>query len=228
MVNLDDIRTAAKRLESIVVRTPLISSPALDEMVGGTVFLKAENLQRVGSFKIRGAYNLLSQLTPEQAEYYFLSGFTAKLAGTERGITEPTPTFSACFGKAFLSLHPTRYAEVLNARMQQHGSQAYLVNTGWDGSGERISIKATRTIIDAILDGSLDRAETATLPVFNLRMPTDLPGVDNAILDPRNSYADSSDWDDKAHKLATLFIENFVQYTDTDSGKQLVSAGPAL
>ncbi len=170
----------------------------------------------------------VSKLTPEQAEYYFLSGFTAKLAGTERGITEPTPTFSACFGKAFLSLHPTRYAEVLNARMQQHGSQAYLVNTGWDGSGERISIKATRTIIDAILDGSLDRAETATLPVFNLRMPTDLPGVDNAILDPRNSYADSSDWDDKAHKLATLFIENFVQYTDTDSGKQLVSAGPAL
>ena len=170
----------------------------------------------------------VSKLTPEQAEYYFLSGFTAKLAGTERGITEPTPTFSACFGKAFLSLHPTRYAEVLNARMQQHGSQAYLVNTGWDGSGERISIKATRTIIDAILDGSLDRAETATLPVFNLRMPTDLPGVDNAILDPRSSYADSSDWDDKAHKLATLFIENFVQYTDTDSGKQLVSAGPAL
>ncbi len=170
----------------------------------------------------------VSKLTPEQAEYYFLSGFTAKLAGTERGITEPTPTFSACFGKAFLSLHPTRYAEVLNARMQQHGSQAYLVNTGWDGSGERISIKATRTIIDAILDGSLDRAETATLPVFNLRMPTDLPGVDNAILDPRNSYADSSDWDDKAHKLATLFIENFVQYTDTDSGRKLVSAGPAL
>ena len=170
----------------------------------------------------------VSKLTPEQAEYYFLSGFTAKLAGTERGITEPTPTFSACFGKAFLSLHPTRYAEVLNARMQQHGSQAYLVNTGWDGSGERISIKATRTIIDAILDGSLDRAETATLPVFNLRMPTDLPGVDNAILDPRNSYADRSDWNDKAHKLATLFIENFVQYTDTDSGKKLVSAGPTL
>ncbi len=170
----------------------------------------------------------VSKLTPEQAEYYFLSGFTAKLAGTERGITEPTPTFSACFGKAFLSLHPTRYAEVLNARMQQHGSQAYLVNTGWDGSGERISIKATRTIIDAILDGSLESAQTATLPVFNLRMPTDLPGVDNAILDPRNSYADSSDWDDKAHKLATLFIENFVQYTDTDSGEKLVSAGPAL
>ena len=170
----------------------------------------------------------VSKLTPQQAEYYFLSGFTAKLAGTERGITEPTPTFSACFGKAFLSLHPTRYAEVLNARMQQHGSQAYLVNTGWDGSGERISIKATRTIIDAILDGSLEHAETATLPIFNLRMPTDLPGVDNAILDPRSSYADSSDWDDKARRLATLFVDNFVQYTDTDSGKKLVSAGPTL
>ncbi len=170
----------------------------------------------------------VSKLTPQQAEYYFLSGFTAKLAGTERGITEPTPTFSACFGKAFLSLHPTKYAEVLNARMQQHGSQAYLVNTGWDGSGKRISIKATRTIIDAILDGSLEHAETATLPIFNLRMPTNLPGVDNAILDPRSSYADSSEWDDKARRLATLFVENFVQYTDTDSGKKLVSAGPKL
>ncbi|MCP4388655.1 MAG: phosphoenolpyruvate carboxykinase (ATP) [Gammaproteobacteria bacterium] len=170
----------------------------------------------------------VSKLTPAQAEYYFLSGFTAKLAGTERGITEPTPTFSACFGKAFLSLHPTRYAEVLNARMQQNGSQAYLVNTGWDGSGKRISIKATRTIIDAILDGSLDRAETATLSIFNLMMPTDLPGVDNAILDPRNSYADPTQWDDKAQKLASLFVNNFVQYTDTDSGKNLVSAGPTL
>jgi len=170
----------------------------------------------------------VSKLTPEQAEYYFLSGFTAKLAGTERGITEPTPTFSACFGKAFLSLHPTRYAEVLNARMQQNGSQAYLVNTGWDGSGKRISIKATRTIIDAILDGSLDRAETATLPIFNLRMPTDLPGVDNSILDPRNSYTNRPEWDGKAQKLASLFIDNFDQYTDTDGGKKLVSAGPIL
>ena len=170
----------------------------------------------------------VAHLTPEQAEYYFLSGFTAKLAGTERGITEPAPTFSACFGKAFLSLHPTRYADVLNARMEQNGSQAYLVNTGWDGSGKRISIKATRTIIDAILDGSLDRAATATLPVFNLRVPTDLPGVDNNILDPRNSYADKSEWDRKAHKLASLFIENFRQYTDTESGEKLVAAGPSL
>ncbi|MGD8349883.1 MAG: phosphoenolpyruvate carboxykinase (ATP), partial [Gammaproteobacteria bacterium] len=168
----------------------------------------------------------VSHLTPEQAEYYFLSGFTAKLAGTERGITEPTPTFSACFGKAFLSLHPTRYAEVLNARMQQNNSQAYLVNTGWDGSGERISIKATRTIIDAILDGSLDPAETSTLPIFGLRIPTTLPGVDDTILDPRNTYPDPSEWETRARKLAALFVENFEQYTDTESGKQLVAAGP--
>ena len=170
----------------------------------------------------------VSHLTPEQAEYYFLSGFTAKLAGTERGITEPTPTFSACFGKAFLSLHPTRYADVLNARMQQNGSQAYLVNTGWDGSGKRISIKATRTIIDEILDGLLDRVETMDLPIFGLKMPLELPGVDSAILDPRNSYADPAEWDNKARKLAALFIDNFEQYTDTDSGKALVAAGPSL
>jgi phosphoenolpyruvate carboxykinase (ATP) len=170
----------------------------------------------------------VSRLTPEQAEYYFLSGFTAKLAGTERGITEPTPTFSACFGKAFLSLHPTRYAEVLNSKMQQADSQAYLVNTGWDGSGKRISIKATRAIIDAILDGSLDEAAVSTLPIFNLSIPTDLPGVDASILDPRNTYQDASLWTSKATRLAGLFIDNFQQYTDTDSGRQLVSAGPIL
>jgi len=170
----------------------------------------------------------VSRLTPEQAEYYFLSGFTAKLAGTERGINEPTPTFSACFGKAFLSLHPTRYADVLNRKMQQFGSQAYLVNTGWDGSGERISIKATRAIIDAILDGSLDDAAVSTLPIFNLSIPTALPGVDTSILDPRNTYQDAGEWTTKATRLAGLFIDNFEQYTDTDSGKQLVSAGPIL
>jgi phosphoenolpyruvate carboxykinase (ATP) len=170
----------------------------------------------------------VSKLTPEQAEYYFLSGFTAKLAGTERGITEPTPTFSACFGKAFLSLHPTKYAEVLYNKMHQCGSQAYLVNTGWDGSGKRISIKATRAIIDAILDGSIDSAESATIPVFNLNVPTGLPGVDANILDPRNSYADVSAWDAKAVKLAALFIDNFEQYTDTDGGKRLIVAGPIL
>ncbi|UCH41461.1 MAG: phosphoenolpyruvate carboxykinase (ATP), partial [Gammaproteobacteria bacterium] len=170
----------------------------------------------------------VSRLTPEQAEYYFLSGFTAKLAGTERGITEPTPTFSACFGKAFLSLHPTQYAEVLKKRMLQNGSQAFLVNTGWDGSGKRISIKATRKIIDAILDGSLDHTDTATLPIFSLAMPAELPGVENAILDPRNSYANSALWDEKAKKLAGLFIDNFEQYTDTESGQKLVAAGPEL
>ena len=170
----------------------------------------------------------VSKLTPQQAEYYFLSGFTAKLAGTERGITEPTPTFSACFGKAFLSLHPTKYAEVLYDKMNQFGSHAYLVNTGWDGSGKRISIKATRAIIDAILDGSIDSAESATIPVFNLRVPTSLPEVDATILDPRNSYADSSEWDARAVKLASLFIDNFAQYTDTEGGNKLVSAGPIL
>jgi len=170
----------------------------------------------------------VSKLTPEQAEYYFLSGFTAKLAGTERGITEPTPTFSACFGKAFLSLHPTKYAEVLYNKMNQFGSHAYLVNTGWDGSGKRISIKATRAIIDAILDGSIDSAENTTIPVFNLSVPTSLPAVDATILDPRNSYADASEWDARAVKLASLFIDNFAQYTDADGGKKLVSAGPIL
>ena len=170
----------------------------------------------------------ISKLTPQQAEYYFLSGFTAKLAGTERGITEPTPTFSACFGKAFLSLHPTRYVEVLYNKMNQFGSHAYLVNTGWDGSGKRISIKATRAIIDAILDSSIDAADSAMIPVFNLSVPTSLPGVDATILDPRNSYADNSEWDTKAARLAALFIDNFEQYTDTEGGKRLISAGPIL
>lgn len=170
----------------------------------------------------------VSRLTPEQAQYYFLSGFTAKLAGTERGITEPTPTFSACFGKAFLSLHPTRYAEVLNRKMQQFDCSAYLVNTGWDGKGKRISIKATRVIIDAILDGSIDAAEGQALPIFNLSIPLALPGVDTRILDPRNSYLQVDEWQSRAQNLAGLFIDNFAQYTDTERGRGLVKAGPAL
>ncbi len=189
---------------------------------------KAGHASRV-IFLTADAFGVLppvSSLTPEQAQYYFLSGFTAKLAGTERGITEPTPTFSACFGKAFLSLHPTQYADVLNHRMAQHDSKAYLVNTGWDGSGKRISIKATRAIIDAILDGSIDEAENAEIPVFKLAIPTELPNVDADILDPRNSYTDGSDWQTKAQNLASLFIDNFVQYTDNDKGKALVEAGP--
>ena len=170
----------------------------------------------------------VSILTPEQTKYYFLSGFTAKLAGTERGITEPTPTFSACFGAAFLSLHPTKYGEELVKRMEKSGAKAYLVNTGWNGTGKRISIKDTRGIIDAILDGSIDKAETKTIPYFNFEVPTSLPGVDPAILDPRDTYASASQWDEKAKDLASRFIKNFAKFTGNDAGKALVAAGPQL
>ncbi|HFZ1424682.1 phosphoenolpyruvate carboxykinase (ATP) [Serratia marcescens] len=168
----------------------------------------------------------VSRLTPEQTQYHFLSGFTAKLAGTERGITAPTPTFSACFGAAFLTLHPTQYAEVLVKRMEAAGAQAYLVNTGWNGSGKRISIKDTRGIIDAILNGDIEQAETFTLPIFGLDVPTALPGVDPSILDPRKTYADESLWQEKAQDLAQRFIDNFAKYTVTPAGEKLVSAGP--
>ena len=170
----------------------------------------------------------VSRLTKEQAEYYFLSGYTSKLAGTERGITEPTPTFSACFGAAFLSLHPTQYAEVLKKRMDQSGAQAYLVNTGWNGSGNRISIKATRRIIDAILDGSIEKASATQIPLFNLDIPTELDGVEDNLLDPRETYANTDEWTQKATSLAGKFIANFERFTDTPAGASLVSAGPAL
>ncbi len=170
----------------------------------------------------------VSKLTPAQTKYHFLSGFTAKLAGTERGITEPTPTFSACFGAAFLSLHPTRYGEQLVKRMEAVGAEAYLVNTGWNGSGKRISIQDTRGIIDAILSGEIENAETRTIPYFNLTVPTTLTGVDPGILDPRDTYGDTAQWDSKAKNLAALFIENFAKYTDTEEGKSLLSAGPQL
>ncbi len=191
---------------------------------------KAGPAQRV-IFLSADAFGVLppvSRLTPEQTKYHFLSGFTAKLAGTELGVTEPTPTFSACFGKAFLSLHPTRYAEELGKRMQASGAKAYLINTGWNGTGERISIKQTRAIIDAIMDGSIDSAETVQIPVFNLDVPVSLPGVDSNILDPRQTYQDSSEWEEKAKELARLFIENFAEYTDNEEGKALVAAGPQL
>ena len=168
----------------------------------------------------------VSILTPEQTQYYFLSGFTSKLAGTERGITEPTPTFSACFGQAFLELHPTKYGEELVKKMQKSGAKAYLVNTGWNGTGKRISIKDTRGIIDAILDGSILKAETKTIPYFNLAVPTELPGVDTNILDPRNTYANPEEWDTKAKDLAARFQKNFVKYTGNEAGKALVAAGP--
>uniref|UniRef100_UPI0035A30013 phosphoenolpyruvate carboxykinase (ATP) n=1 Tax=Martelella alba TaxID=2590451 RepID=UPI0035A30013 len=170
----------------------------------------------------------VSRLTVEQAQYHFLSGFTAKLAGTERGITTPTPTFSACFGAAFLSLHPTQYAEVLAKRMSAVGAKAYLVNTGWNGTGKRISIKATRAIINAILNGEIDEAETITLPIFNLALPMALKGVEGNILDPRETYADPQQWQEKAADLASRFIKNFDKYTDTPAGEALVKAGPIL
>ena len=170
----------------------------------------------------------VSILNPAQTQYYFLSGFTAKLAGTERGITEPTPTFSACFGAAFLSLHPTKYGEELVKKMEANGATAYLVNTGWNGTGKRISIKDTRGIIDAILDGSIDKAPTKVIPYFDFVVPTELPGVDTNILDPRDTYADAAQWEEKAKDLAGRFIKNFAKFTGNEAGKALVAAGPKL
>ena len=191
---------------------------------------KAGHAQKV-IFLSADAFGVLppvSKLTPEQTQYHFLSGFTAKLAGTERGVTEPTPTFSACFGEAFLTLHPTKYGAELVKKMEAHGAEAYLVNTGWNGSGKRISIQDTRGIINAILDGSIEKAETKNIPIFNLEVPTSLPGVHTEILDPRDTYADAAEWDARANKLGKLFIENFVKYTDNEEGKALVAAGPQL
>lgn len=170
----------------------------------------------------------VAKLTPEQTKYFFLSGFTAKLAGTERGVTKPEPTFSACFGKAFLSLHPTQYGTELVKKMNEHKAEAYMVNTGWNGTGKRISIKDTRAIIDRILDGSIEHSEMQNLPVFNFQIPTSLEGVDSGILDPRKTYADASEWETKAKDLAGLFIKNFAQYTDNAEGENLVKAGPQL
>ncbi len=170
----------------------------------------------------------VSKLTPEQTKYHFLSGFTAKLAGTERGVTTPQPTFSACFGAAFLSLHPTKYGEELVKKMEANNATAYLVNTGWNGTGKRISIKDTRGIIDRILDGSIDKADTKVIPIFNLEVPTSLEGVDDKILDPRDTYADPKEWEDKAKDLAGRFIKNFEKFTDNEEGKALVAAGPQL
>ena len=194
---------------------PVSSAPAAENVI----FLSADAF---------GVLPPVSILTPEQTQYYFLSGFTAKLAGTERGITEPTPTFSACFGQAFLELHPTKYAEELVKKMEVSGAKAYLVNTGWNGTGKRISIKDTRGIIDAILNGDIKTAPTKTIPYFNFEVPTELPGVDPAILDPRDTYADASEWDAKAVDLAGRFIKNFAKYEGNEAGKALVAAGPQL
>jgi len=194
---------------------PISKAPAAKKVI----FLSADAF---------GVLPPVSILTPEQTKYYFLSGFTAKLAGTERGITEPTPTFSACFGAAFLSLHPTKYGQELVKRMESVGAKAYLVNTGWNGTGKRISIKDTRGIINAILDGSIDKAPTKKIPYFNLEVPTELPGVATNILDPRDTYASASQWDEKAKDLAGRFIKNFTKFTTNEEGKALVAAGPQL
>ena len=198
-------------IEKIV--KPVSHGPAAENVI----FLSADAF---------GVLPPVSILTPEQTKYYFLSGFTAKLAGTERGITEPTPTFSACFGQAFLELHPTKYAEELVKRMEQSGAKAYLVNTGWNGSGKRISIKDTRGIIDAILNGDVLKAPTKKIPFFDFEVPTELPGVNPAILDPRDTYADSEEWNKKAKDLAERFIKNFAKYEGNAAGKALVAAGP--
>ena len=198
-------------IENIV--RPVSSAPAAKNVI----FLSADAF---------GVLPPVSILTPEQTKYYFLSGFTAKLAGTERGITEPTPTFSACFGQAFLELHPTKYAEELVKRMEKSGAKAYLVNTGWNGTGKRISIKDTRGIIDAILNGNILNAPTKTIPYFNLEVPTALNGVDSGILDPRDTYQDAAEWEKKAKELAGLFVKNFAKYEGNEAGKALVAAGP--
>ena len=200
-------------IENIV--RPISHAPAAKQVI----FLSADAF---------GVLPPVSILTPEQTKYYFLSGFTAKLAGTERGITEPTPTFSACFGQAFLELHPTKYAEELVKKMEKSGAKAYLVNTGWNGTGKRISIKDTRGIIDAILDGSINNAPTKKIPMFDFKVPTSLPGVDPNILDPRDTYAEASQWEEKAKDLAGRFIKNFAKYEGNDAGKALVAAGPKL
>ena len=194
---------------------PISHAPAAKQVI----FLSADAF---------GVLPPVSILTPEQTKYYFLSGFTAKLAGTERGITEPTPTFSACFGQAFLELHPTKYAEELVKKMEKSGAKAYLVNTGWNGTGKRISIRDTRGIIDAILDGSINNAPTKTIPMFNFEVPTELPGVDPKILDPRDTYDCACKWEEKAKDLAARFIKNFAKYEGNEAGKALVAAGPKL
>ena len=165
---------------------------------------------------------------PHAKHVIFLSGFTSKLAGTERGITEPTPTFSACFGQAFLELHPTKYAGELVRKMEEHGSKAFLVNTGWNGTGKRISIQDTRGIIHAIQSGAIDSAPTKKIPYFDFEVPTELPGVDPKILDPRDTYASRVEWEEKAKDLAERFIKNFKKYEGNEEGKSLVAAGPKL
>ncbi len=170
----------------------------------------------------------VSILDKNQAQYHFLCGYTSKLAGTERGITEPVPSFSPAFGEAFLSLHPTVYAGQLSKKMEEHGAKAYLVNTGWNGTGKRISLKDTRAIIDAIIDGSIESSDRHHIPILNLTVPDRLNGVPDEILDPRNTYADKTVWEERAVRLAQKYIKNFEQYCDNDNAVSLIASGPKL
>ncbi|KIM05348.1 MAG: phosphoenolpyruvate carboxykinase [Sulfurovum sp. AS07-7] len=175
----------------------------------------------------------VSKLTKEQAMYYFLSGYTAKVAGTERGITEPVATFSACFGEAFLPLHPTVYAKLLGEKMQEHGVNVYLINTGWSGGaygvGKRMSLKDTRVCINSILDGSINDSEFEVLDVFNLSIPKSIEGIsDNNILNPRNTWSSKDEYDTNLKTLASMFIDNFNRYNDNGSEFDYSSAGPQL
>ena len=195
---------------------------------------KAGHAQHV-IFLTADAFGVLppvAKLTPNQTQYHFLSGFTAKLAGTERGVTEPQPTFSSCFGQAFLMLHPTVYSRELVKKMLEHNSTAYLVNTGWIGGaygvGRRIDLPSTRAIINAILDGSIENAEFEVMPIFNLQVPKSLAGVDSKMLNPRNSWSSPEAWEAAASSLAQKFIKNFENFADNDAGRKLIAAGPVL
>jgi phosphoenolpyruvate carboxykinase (ATP) len=163
--------------------------------------------------------------------YHYLSGYTAKVAGTELGVKEPQATFSACFGKAFLMVHPTKYAEILAEKMDQHKSQAYLINTGWVGGkygvGKRISLLNNRKTIDYIFEGTLDKAAYETLPVLNLNVPRSLPGID-ASLNPRDAWAGKEEYDAMAKQLASMFIKNFDLFKDSAIGRSLTTVGPKL
>ena len=228
VINLD--KDSEPDIYNAIKRNALLENVTLDENGKIDFADKSVTENTRVSYPINHIKNIVRPISsaPAAKNVIFLSGFTAKLAGTERGITEPTPTFSACFGQAFLELHPTKYAAELVKKMEKSGAKAYLVNTGWNGTGKRISIKDTRGIIDAILSGAIKTAPTKTLPMFNFEVPTELPGVDSGILDPRDTYADASEWETKAKDLAERFNKNFVKYTGNEAGKALVAAGPQL
>jgi phosphoenolpyruvate carboxykinase (ATP) len=219
-----DYSAAASKTENTRVSYPIyfinkIVSPSRSGHASKIIYLSADAF---------GVLPPVSILNEQSAQYHFLCGYTSKLAGTERGITEPQMSFSPAFGEAFLTLHPTMYAKTLVGKMKEHGAKAYLVNTGWNGTGKRISLKNTRAIIDAIIDGSIESAETVNIPVLNLVAPKALNGVDTGILDPRETYPSEADWTVKAKQLAAKYIANFEQYCVNDAAFAIKAAGPIL